>query len=167
MRATEIETLIKCMEESNNKIELLSQVAHEQSAAGSLKEKYISDMHEKLQKMREEYEDMSHKLQNAMGKLGKVSIRNCNKKLRQRDEMNLKLTEKSKQQEEEFEFLQEDKGRDAEMYEGIIDEKNEIIIHFNDKLDAALEAKTKIQRLKWCYKDKARTIKGGKFTFIV
>ena len=65
-RATEIETLIKCMEESNNKIELLSQVAQEQNAAGSLKEKEISDMHEKLRKMREEYEDMSRKLQNAM-----------------------------------------------------------------------------------------------------
>ena len=54
--------------------------------------------------------------------------------------------------------MQED--RDAEMYEGIIDEKNEIIIHLNDKLDSALEAKTKPQRLKWYYKNKARTIKG-------
>ena len=158
-RATEIEKLINFMEESNNKIELLSQIAQEQSAAGSLKQKEISDMREKLWKMREEYEGMSHKLENAMEKLGKVSIRNFNKKLRRRDEMNLKLTEKSKQQEEEIELLQEVRDRDAEMYEGIIDEKNEIIIRLNDKLDSALKAKTKAQRLKRYYKDKARTIK--------
>ena len=62
-------------------------------------EKEISDMREKLRKMKEDDEGMSHKLQNDMEKLGKVSIRNFNEKLRRRNEMYLKLTEKPKQQE--------------------------------------------------------------------
>ena len=39
-----------------------------------------------------------------------------------------------------------------DMNEEIIDEKNEFIINLNDKLDAALEAKTKAQKLKSYYK---------------
>lgn len=95
-----------------------------------------------------------------MEKLGKLSPRNLNKKIKRRDEMNAGMKEETKQLEKEIDLIQAERGNEwknqAQTYEDIIDEQNEVIIRLNDNLDSVLEAKSKAQKLKWYYKNKAQ-----------
>ena len=95
-----------------------------------------------------------------MEKLSKMSQRNLNKKIKRRDNMNSKLKERSKQQQDEIKKKGAELKTQEEKY--MIDEKNEIIIRLNEKLDAALEAKSIAQRLKSYYKVKNRSFQERK-----
>ena len=75
--------------------------------------------------------------------------------------MNLKLKELSDEQQEQIKTKEKELKSQEGMYEEMIDEKNEIIMNVNDKLDAALEAKTKAQKLKSYYKVRNKSFQGN------
>ena len=58
------------------------------------------------------------------------------------------MKETTQQQQDEIESKEQELRLQEKKYEDIIDEKNEIIIRLNEKLDAALDAKSKAQQLK-------------------
>ena len=72
-----------------------------------------------------------------------------------------KLKVKTTEQKKEIQDIQEQKTLQLQEkeneFEKIIDEKNEIIAHLNGKLDAALAAKAKSQKLKWSIKKNQNT----------
>lgn len=98
----EIELLIMYMNKSDDEIELLSQAVREQSLVSINKSKEISSLRQKLDEITAVHEKKSNELQKAMTKLSKITPRNFNKKIKRRDEVNMKLLEKSKQQEEKI-----------------------------------------------------------------
>ena len=112
--------------------------------------------------MRLKHEAKSKELQVAMEKLSKMSQRNLNKKIKRRDDINSKLKERSEQQQDEIKKKGDELKAQEEKCEDMIDEKNEIIIRLNEKLDAALEAKSKAQKLKSYYKVKNRSFQERK-----
>ena len=160
-QALEIERIVNStLEESNMQVELITQVMQEQNRLGLRKIEEIAKLRKDLQEMKCKHNEKSTQLQNAMERLGKISPRNFNKKIKRRDEMNTKLKDETKQQKEKILQIEKDMKleleKQAQSYEDIIDEKNESIIRLNDNLDSAIEAKSKAQKLKWYYKDKVQ-----------
>ena len=155
-----IEILLKNIEKSNSEIELLNQTIREQNLASTNTSKENDTLRQNLNEMRLKHEAKSKELQVAMEKLSKMSQRNLNKKIKRRDDMNSKLKERSKQRQEEIKKKGDELKAQEEKYEDMIDEKNGIIIRLNEKLDAALEAKSKAQKLKSYYKVKNRSFQG-------
>ena len=155
LQAKEIEALVSELEQSSNEIEMLHQLIREQSAVSIAKANEIENLRGNLREIQVKHEETSKKFQNAMERLSKVSARNVNKKLKRRDAMNEKLKDTVKQKEVEIEEKQADFEAQAKSYEDIIDEKNDIITRLNKRLDSALEAKNKAQKLKSYYKGKA------------
>ncbi|CAB3978960.1 Hypothetical predicted protein [Paramuricea clavata] len=155
-----IEVLLQNIEKSNSEIELLNRTVSEQSLVSGSKSREIDNLKLNLSEMLTKQEEKSRELQQAMEKLNKMTPRNINKKIKRRDEMNRKLKEMSQQQQEEIEKKESELKAQEEQYEEMIDEKNEIIICLNEKLDSALEAKSKAQKLKSYYKVRNRSFQG-------
>ena len=143
-------------EQTSNEIEMLHQLIREQSAISIAKANEIENVLGNLHEIQAKHEETSEKLQNAMERLSKLSARNVNKKLKRREAMNEKLKDTVKQKEVEIEEKQADLQAQAKSLEDIIDEKNYIIAQLNERLDSALEAKNKAQKLKSYYKGKAK-----------
>ena len=164
--AAEIESLVISLEQSDSEVQLLHEAARELSLSGMSKAEEVANLQKELADMKRKHKQKSEELQKAMEKLGPLSTRNVNKKIKRRDELGAKLKEKANEQKKEIQDIQEQTALQLQEkereYEEIIDEKNEIIINLNSKLDAALAAKSKSQKLKWYYKDKAKHGKNQK-----
>jgi hypothetical protein len=154
-QAREIEVLLSQMEHSNKEVEMLSQLVKEQSEVDIAKANEVNRLRSNLHEIQSKHEETSKKLQDAMEKLSKVSARNINKKLKRRDVTNEKLKEMTTLQQVEIEKKETDLQAQAKTYMDIIDRKNKTIQRLNERLDSALEAKTKAQKLKSYYKSKA------------
>ena len=154
LQAKEIEALVSELEQSSNEIEMLHQLIREQSAVSIAKANEIESLQGNLHEIQVKHEETLKKIQNAMERLSKLSARNVNKKLKCRDAMNEKLKDTVKRNEVEIEEKQADLQAQVKSYEDIIDEKNYIITWLNKRLDSALEAKNKTQKLKLYYKGK-------------
>ena len=158
--AAEIEYLVSSLEQSDSEVQLLRETARELSLSGMDKTDEILNLRNKLADMKHKHTDKSIELKKAMEKLGALSTRNVNKKIKRRNDMVAKLKVKTNEQKKEIQDIQEQKTLKLQEkeneFEKIIDEKNEIIAHLNGKLDAALAAKAKSQKLKWYYKEKSK-----------
>jgi hypothetical protein len=154
-QAREIEILLSQMEHSNKEVEMLSQLVKEQSEVDIAKANEVNRLRSNLHEMQSKHEETSKKLQDAIEKLSKVSARNVNKKLKRRDVTNEKLKEMTTLQQVEIDKKETDLQAQAKIHMDLIDRKDKTIQWLNKRLDSALEAKTKAQKLKSYYKSKA------------
>ena len=145
--ASEIGRLVSNLEQSDAQVDMLTEVIKEQSA---------SRIHSTQQAAHTKKK--SEELQTPFEELGKFSTRNVNKRIKCRDEMSPKLTETLQCQKESQNINEQKKQemQEKELEYGEVDEKNEIIMQLNSKLDSALETKTKAQKLKRYYKEKLK-----------
>ena len=96
--AAEIESLVISLEQSDSEVQLLHEAARELSLSGMSKAEEVANLQKELADMKRKHKQKSEELQKAMEKLGPLSTRNVNKKIKRRDELGAILKEKANEQ---------------------------------------------------------------------
>ena len=145
---SKVGTLLDSLEESDQCIQTLYDSMAEQAECGRTQREELARVKYELENLKQIQKKTSDNLNDTMKKLGNVSARNVNKKIKRRDLKIKILEEKNKQQTDALATFEANKL--AEMQE-IENENADIIDKINKKLDTALKAKEKAHEMKMYY----------------
>ena len=148
--AVEMENYKKMIEKYDSEVLHLTEMVETSAREREAGVVEIGKLKEEIKRMRVERKEMSHKLQKALDKLGNLSTRNVNKRIRNREKRSKELEGKLEQQTKALEAKEENYDKDQQ-------ERDAAIAQLVEKLNQLNESKMKAIRMKSYYKRKSET----------
>ena len=148
--AVEMENYKKMIEKYDSEVLHLTEMVETSAREREAGVVEIGKLKEEIKRMRVERKEMSHKLQKAPDKLGNLSTRNVNKRIRNREKRNKELEGKLEQHTKALEAKEENYDKDQQ-------ERDAAIAQLVEKLNQLNESKMKAIRMKSYYKRKSET----------